>query len=158
MLIDYLIIGLYIGLLLLSAFTFGLIANPPRLTSPWMGELIGFSVLTLPVSLYFIVTESSSKQASLGKQFVDITIADRNGNRPTYRQIIIRNGTKFLPWEIAHMSIWHIFVPNGLGGAFINSGLVVSNVLLLAYLLTITFRHDHGGPYDVAAGTELYTR
>lgn len=153
--LDYLVIILYIGLLLLFAFVVGLIANPPQLVSPWMGELIGFAALTLPTGLYFILTESSSKQASLGKQFAGITITNQYGNKPKLRQILLRNSVKLLPWEIAHMSIWHIFVPDGAGGAFINAGLITSNVLLVTYLLTIIFRRDHGGLYDAIAGTSL---
>lgn len=155
MLLDYLVIVIYIGLLLLFAFVAGLIASPPHLVSPWMGELIGFAALTLPTGLYFILTESSSIQASLGMQFAGITITNQYGNKPKFRQILLRNSLKLLPWEIAHMSIWHIFVPDGAGGAFINAGLITSNVFLVVYLLTIIFRRDHGGLYDAIAGTSL---
>lgn len=161
-LIDYIIILIYIGLLLCTtlSFYFFFIGQLPQVgnTNPWLGELIGFITLTVPVSLYFIVTESGKWQASFGKRVVHIKITDHKGNKPSLRSIIVRTIIKFLPWELAHICIQIMFSLNQesqSSNPLLLTGLIISNVLLLLYILTILFRHDHGGPYDVVARTRL---
>lgn len=163
--VDYLIILAYIVILLCVTFTahYFFTEHLPNtsLVNPWLGEMIGFVTLTLPVALYFILTESGSRQASIGKRVARIVVSNKDGAKASLRQIVIRTVIKFLPWELAHVSIYHLVAANQSGQMLsiaINIGLFVSNLLFLVYVLTIIFRHDHGGPYDMVAGTTLRSR
>lgn len=163
--IDYLIILLYAAILLSTTLAISLVVTGhiPRIGSlnPWLGELIGFVTLTLPVSLYFILTESGRHQASFGKRAAHIFVTDRRGNKPSLRRIVVRTIVKFLPWELAHVCIQHLIATNQSGQTMspsITIGLLISNALLLGYLLIIIFRPDHGGPYDIIAETKLVSK
>lgn len=68
--------------------------------------------LLVPVVLYFIVTESSKKHASLGKRKMQIWVASTISETVGFWQIVLRNTIKFLPWQTAHMMIFHGIVTN----------------------------------------------
>ena len=71
------------------------------------GHAFSFTALTLPVVLYFALTEHSALRASLGKRALGLRVVDADGERIGLNRALIRNALKFLPWEIAHTAIWH---------------------------------------------------
>lgn len=60
-----------------------------------------FLILTLPVYLYFTLSESFGWTGTIGKRLTRLQV---KGSPP---QKIFRNILKFLPWELAHTAIWH---------------------------------------------------
>jgi len=67
--------------------------------------------MTLPVSLYFILCESSKWQGTVGKRKMGIRVVDGVGQRIGISRSAFRTAIKFLPWEVAHFGIWRLMLP-----------------------------------------------
>jgi len=65
-------------------------------------HLVGFTTLTLPIVLYFVVMEGSSRQATWGKRRLGLRVVAHEGDVTTRGQRLVRNAMKFLPWEMVH--------------------------------------------------------
>lgn len=100
--VDYLLILLYMGLLAASSF----IVAPTlaRLDTPWRAQLLGFVALTLPVTLYFAVSEGVAG-ATIGKRVFGLVVTDLSGAPLSLEQSIIRSAVKFVPWELGHTAV-----------------------------------------------------
>ena len=110
-LFDYATIFGYV--IILGGVNYGIILSggtlediSPFFASPWAQDGFAFLTLVLPVILYFTFMESSSRQATWGKGKVDLLVVAENGEALTARQAFFRNLLKFLPWQIAHTSIY----------------------------------------------------
>lgn len=104
-LIDYLVIAAYIALLTSASqrLDFALSGNPA------LGQLVAFVALTLPVVLYFAVSESSPWQGTLGKRALKLQVtAHGAGGRLPLRRTLLRAALKFAPWELAHTVLWRV--------------------------------------------------
>lgn len=77
--------------------------NPQAPTGPWLAQLVGFFVMTIPFTLYFTFSEASKHRATVGKRTLGISVSTVGGSRMTRGKALIRNGIKFLPWEIGHL-------------------------------------------------------
>lgn len=105
-LFDYLIIIIY-GVVVVGSISFLFQPYTTDLfsTSPVAAQLTGFLMMTLPVSLYFILWECSKWQGTWGKRKMGIRVVDNNGQRIGIGRSFIRTAIKFLPWETAHFGI-----------------------------------------------------
>lgn len=112
-LIDYLVIVAYIVCLVGISMLFYMIFYKGELPifNELQSNIISFVTLLLPVFLYFVITESTSKHATLGKRKAGIYVASIKGSI-TLWQIILRNMIKLLPWQMAHMAIFNVFANN----------------------------------------------
>lgn len=133
---DYLLIAGYL-ILLIVVFAFLPIAQ--FFENRIQAQVIGFLLVTLPITLYFAFSESSKKQATFGKQRQSLKVIDKNENRTSFVKALIRNILKFLPWEISHTLIWQItFFPEtnpiiinlGFGFVYLLIGLNIASVLM----------------------------
>lgn len=160
-LFDYAIIFGYMAIL--GGVNYGIILSggvledvSPFFTSPWAQDGFAFLTLVLPVILYFTFMESSSRQATWGKGKVDLLVVGANGEAMTVRQAFFRNLLKFLPWQIAHTSIYHV---EGWPAApetptpLVMAGFVLVWVMIAAYLASMLFTKSHRTLYDRATGT-----
>jgi len=155
--VDYLIIIIYAALLfgisLLSSKIFHLDIND---VDPLTGELTGFITLTLPVILYFTLSENSSYAATIGKRKFQLCVTKKDKRKAGFVNLLVRNCIKFLPWELAHFFIYRLIgftseeeqVP-----ASILTGLIVSQVLAVIYLLFILFTKNNRSIYELISGT-----
>src|SRR5690625_3908011 len=111
-LIDYFFIALY-GIFVVGtiAFVCRPYINPLFSSSPVTAELTGFFMITLPVSLYFVLCESSKWQGTLGKRKIGIRVVDGAGQRIGIGRSILRTSVKLIPWEVAHFGIWRLILP-----------------------------------------------
>lgn len=100
-LVDWLVIAAWGGLLFgtVMLLTGGV---PPRLGGPWRAQAIGWLTLTVPVVLYFALTESSSLQASLGKRVLRLAVVRETGGRLAFSSSLLRTASKLAPWELGH--------------------------------------------------------
>lgn len=99
--VDWLVVALWAGILLgvvMVASGF----EPPRPPGPVTAQMIGFLTMTLPVTLYFAVCESSPMQASLGKRALGLRVRAESGERLPFGAALLRNAAKFAPWEFGH--------------------------------------------------------
>jgi len=157
---DFLLIFAYILILLGIGIGITLTIGPldqinPMFASPVVMDLAAFLVLVLPVILYFTLQESSSRQATWGKRKAGIQVVNAQGTILTRKQAFLRSLLKFLPWQIAHTSIFHIeglpFTPAE-PTPLVISGLILVYVLLGIYAVSVLVSKKHRTPYDWAVG------
>jgi uncharacterized RDD family membrane protein YckC len=112
--IDWLVIVAW-GALLFAIVWFGNDRRLPNAVDPWFAQAVGLVTMTVPVALYFALTESSRAQASLGKRLLGLRVADDAGQRLPLARSLLRNAIKFVPWECGHAVADHA-VASGDGG------------------------------------------
>jgi uncharacterized RDD family membrane protein YckC len=161
LLIDY---GLILGWMVIIAAVSAGIAVATGGYANWLAwgttvaQLLGFAVLVLPVGIYLFVTESSARQATIGKRVLRLRVVARDGSRAPAWRILVRTVVKLLPWEIAHFFVWHTVAAASGGGVFppwLIIGLVIADVLPIAYVLTVAIEPERRGPHDLVAGTRV---
>ncbi|MEQ9103171.1 MAG: RDD family protein [Rhodothermales bacterium] len=120
-------------------------------------HLVGFFTLTLPMIAYFSLFEAGRRQATPGKRLLKISVQSPTGEM-TLRRALLRNGVKFLPWEIAHTHL-HLnpaFMFTGettyVGWAL---GVWLPVLAAFVYLGMMFFAPAGRTPYDLAARTHV---
>lgn len=155
-LLDYVIIALY-GVFVVGSisFVFRSTITPLFSHSPLIAELTGFLMITLPVSLYFILCESSKWQGTFGKRKLGIRVVDQFGRRIGIGRSVLRTTIKFLPWEVAHFGIWRLMLPTELSQITVFVILNAVNLAILLYLVIPLTNKNRKNVYDFAAGTQV---
>ena len=144
----YLIILVVVGLLLqfaspaLSVALFG---------SAISGELTGFAVLTLPVTLYFAFGEASTARATWGKRRLGLRVVTGADQRLGLGRSLLRSGLKFLPWELAHASIWQFLFAGPKPPLVLDAALAVVWLLVGLNVLSVLVDKRHRAVYDLIA-------
>lgn len=150
-LVDYVVIVLYASILYAITMTI----DPPKM-SPYLGAIIGFLSLTLPVFLYFYLSEKSNSKGTLGKRFMRIAVNSYSQNQN--KSILIRNLFKFLPWEMAHYGVhWLVYLSSSVVAIpnWVWVTLVLPQLTVLAYLISIIISQGRRSLYDQLAGTQI---
>jgi len=158
---DYLVIFAYIAAL--AGVNFGIILSgeslediSPFFASPVIKDAIAFITLILPVILYFTLQEGSPNQATWGKRQVGLRVVNVNGETLTKAQAFARSLIKFLPWQIAHTSIYHIeglpFAPVE-PSPMVIAGFVLVYLLVGVYITSALISKKCRTPYDWASGS-----
>lgn len=154
--IDYLIIVLY-GVFVVGTISivFRPYVEPLYTSTPELAQLTGFVMITLPVSLYFIVSECSKWQGTLGKRKMGLRVCDKGGHRIGIGRSVLRTGVKFLPWEVAHFAIWRIMLSSSISEDVIYLLLIAVNGMILVYLVVPLTNKKRKNVYDWITGTEV---
>ena len=116
-------------------------------------QFTGFLLITLPISLYFILCECSTGQGTWGKRKMGIRVVDDHGQRIGVYRALLRTGIKFLPWEVAHFGVWHLILPSPFAEITILVILTAVHVVVLLYLLFPLTNKKRKTIYDWVAGT-----
>ncbi|RDU38717.1 RDD family protein [Neobacillus piezotolerans] len=155
-LLDYLVIVIY-GIFVVGAISFVFRPYFPPLfsSSPVTAELTGFLMMTMPVSLYFILSECSKWQGTFGKRKMGMRVVDGEGKRIGIGRSALRTTIKFLPWEVAHFCIWRLVLPSGFSDSTVIVILSGVNLLILLYLIIPLTNKRRKNVYDWIAGTEV---
>ena len=109
--VDYLFIAAY--LIVLTGVISGLQFTPLRrifatlYTNPYVAQLTTSLLFDVPVMLYFALFEASHWRATPGKRRIGLQVVTNAGARVSLPRALARIVLKFLPWEIAHTSLWH---------------------------------------------------
>ena len=149
--IDCCLLALYAGAL----FAASPFLRPLFTSSPYMAELTGFLLLTLPFGLYFAICEASPWSASVGKRVMKLRVVDLDaGKRIRFSQSLLRSAVKFLPWELAHFAIWHAFVFASSLQYIAMGALALSYILMIIYIVGLV-RAPHRTLYDRTAHTKV---
>ena len=152
--IDYILIFAYLVILfIINVFLF------PALQQFFNGSLVvaqlaGFLMVTLPVSIYYIISDSVIGGQSFGKKKTRIRVVDAQGNVPSLPRAIFRTILKFLPWELSHYLVYRlIYIGDGEVpfNYYLIGGLIY--VLMFAYILTSIFTKKRRSLYDIITGT-----
>lgn len=159
---DYLVIALYLVVLLgLSAAT--LASGIGHVYSAvWSNagsaELAGFILLTAPVVLYFSIFEASRRGATPGKRILRLRVINVRGGQLGLGRSLLRSAVKFLPWELAHFTVWHLVYEtashhNPPAWTVLTLGLVY--VLVALFLVSLFIGREHRSVYDRIAGSRV---
>jgi uncharacterized RDD family membrane protein YckC len=158
--LDFLVIAGYIAVLLGIGISVTLAVGPleegsPLLASPIFWDVIAFLFAVLPVIMYFTLQEASATRATWGKQKLGIKVVNAKGERLCVRQAFMRSLVKFLPWQLAHTSLFHIegwpFVM-GNPTPVVMAGLIAAQALVGVYALSLAISKTHRAPYDWVSG------
>jgi len=160
--LDYVIILLYLAAITLL----NLVLNSPYRVNHlvfsithWLfanrvsAQLTGFLLLTLPISLYFAISESSNRQATWGKKRIGLVVTDSNGARISLLRSLARTFLKFIPWELSHTLIWQINFSPQANSALINYGFILVYVLIGLNIACLLMTKKHQTIYDFIAKT-----
>lgn len=153
--LDYIVIlGYLVGITLLS-----LLANAIFGASEWLfaerirAQFVAFLLVTLPVALYFAISESSPSQATWGKRRLKLKVADREGNRISFWRSLGRTLLKFIPWELSHTLIWQLYFSPQAESAWINYGFILVYLLIGLNIACLLLTKTHQTLYDLLANT-----
>ena len=154
--LDYLPIALYLILLFVVAVVANRVWQPVvnRLFGdPISGEVSGFVLITLPISLYFAVSEASSSRATWGKRKMHLQVTDLTGGRVSPTRSLGRTALKFIPWELAHACIWQISFAADKSLPIYTAGFAIVWLLAAANVISLLISPNHETLYDWASGT-----
>ena len=125
---------------------------------PVKAEITGFLTLTLPVILYFTLSETSRYNGSAGKRKMKLKVTTVNFRRAGFWQLLVRNCIKFLPWELAHFCIYQLYYfrmikiePPG----WVLTGLVLTQGLAILYFIFILVNKDNRSIYELLSDTRV---
>ncbi len=144
--IDWLVMAVW-GSLIFAAVMFATDGNPTRASGPWTAEGIGLLAMTLPVTLYFAVCESSRWQGSVGKRVAGLVVSRQAGGRLSFGRAFLRNAIKFAPWELGHL-VFQQASFSGDGGfpVWVGGPAIVAVIGPLWWLVSLIMTGDT--PYD----------
>jgi len=153
---DWFVIAAWGGLL------FGIVmlvsnGEPQGFSGPWMSQAVGFLSMTLPVTLYFSVMESSRLGASIGKLLTGLRVRTTHGDRLSFGPSFARTLIKFAPWELGHLVAQQAMFSGESGFAgwvYVPMGL--SFLLPVWWVSSILFSGD--APYDRWTGARIVSR
>ena len=152
---DYVIILGYLFLLFGVSFLVKPLLIPLFRASPLSGEITGFLLITLPVYLYFALSEGSKSHATWGKRKMGIVVTDVIGQLIELGNSLFRSAIKFIPWELAHFTIWHIVIPTEYPDYLIYSLFITVYGLVFIYLISPLMNKNRQTIYDFIAGTVI---
>lgn len=153
--LDYIIILVY----LFGLFLTSLLINTLFDANQWLfadrirAQFVAFLMVTLPITLYFAVSESSPRQATWGKGWLKIKVAGRDGNKVRLWRSIGRTLLKFVPWEISHTLIWEIYFSPQTEALWLNYGFVLVYLLIGLNIGSLVITRTHQTLYDLLAHT-----
>jgi uncharacterized RDD family membrane protein YckC len=156
--LDYLVISAY--LVITVAAGASIQASMPGVrealfSNPITGEISGFFIITLPVTLYFAFFEASMMQATWGKQRLKLQVVGPDQGRISIWRSLARSLLKFVPWELAHAMIWQISFAENPESPVYTAGLTLVWVLVGANIASMIFSPTRQTIYDRLAGTRV---
>lgn len=152
---DYVLIAGYLIVLVGLSY-----AARPQMTQwfdhgPERAELAGFLLLTVPVYLYFALMEGFGSHATWGKRRLGIWVTDARSRPIALGRSLLRSALKFLPWELAHFTIWRMAIPSGYPDFSIYMLLAIVYGLVFLYLISPLLNRQRRTIYDLVCGTAV---
>ena len=119
-------------------------------------ELYTLLTVSLPIWLYFALSEQSSWQATVGKRLLKVKVFSTTSQRRIrFSESLLRTFVKLLPWEIAHLSnnlpepLWYASQPE------FRVGFVAVGVLMGLYIAMVALTKKRQGLHDLLARTVI---
>ncbi|PYZ96408.1 hypothetical protein CR205_11835 [Alteribacter lacisalsi] len=157
--IDYSIIIIYLLLLLVTSVFLYPQIQYVFTGSPATAQLAGFLLVTMPVSVYFIVGDSAMGGQTFGKRAVEIRTVTEAGEPVSVFRAIVRTALKFLPWELSHFLVYRLMYLEDTSVPivyYILGGTIYA--LMFAYILTAIFTRKKQTLYDLIVQTKVVKR
>jgi uncharacterized RDD family membrane protein YckC len=153
--LDYLVILGYLVVITLLFLILNKFSGGPQwlFANRFQAQVTGLLILTVPVTLYFALSESSNRQATWGKHHVGLRVADANGQRISFLRSFARTLLKFVPWELSHTLIWNISFAPEASSKMVNYGFGLVYVLIGLNIASVLMTKKHQTIYDLIAKT-----
>lgn len=154
--IDYGIIAVYATILFIGTNLVCTIFDWKYSVNPYMGQLIGFIALTLPVITYSVLTEKSNWKGTVGKKMRKIVVLT-DQNKPI-NNILLRNILKYLPWELAHTGVhWTVYFSSNdtESPIWVWIILILPQIIVFAYFISIMVSKGQSSIYDSLSKTKI---
>lgn len=152
LLIDWVVISIYLGLLLIIATLIYLtLFKGIPMFSELQSQVIPLLTSYIPIVLLFAYFDFYHK--GLGKRMTGIEVVFE---KHQFKFSILRNIIKFLPWQIAHFGIIH-----GMYHQFSLVSMIfifLSLFLVIVYLIMALFRKDKKHLADLLAKSQVQYR
>ena len=152
--LDYVLLFIYLVVILGLDLLAGALSPSFRslFSNRVLAQLIAFLVVTLPITLYFAINESSARRATWGKQRLGLQVANADGQRLSFWRAFSRTLLKFIPWELSHTLIWQIvFYPQE--SSLLTGGFVLVYVIVGLNVASLLTTKTHQTLYDLATRT-----
>lgn len=153
---DDILIMLYaVALFVVSTFLIPSLQNLFQ-GSVVVAQLTGFFVITLPVSLYFVICDSRLVGQTFGKKKVGIQVVNQEGESLSVFHSSMRTILKFTPWEMSHFLVYRL-VHLGSEGVPLHLNIIggVIYALIFTYILTAIFTRRKQALYDLICRTQV---
>jgi uncharacterized RDD family membrane protein YckC len=153
---DYLVIAAYLAVLVAGGAAlqrFWPALSNAVFGGPIAGQVASFLLLTLPVTLYFALSEASARQATWGKRRMGLKVSDREGRPLSRRRSFGRTALKFVPWELTHTCIWQVSFAVDQSAPVYMVGFSVTWLLIGANVVSLLVSPAKQTIYDRLAGT-----
>ena len=151
---DYVIILIYLAAITLLIWLLNLFSiNGWLFAERVRAQFVAFLLVTLPVTLYFAIRESSTQQATWGKRRVGLKVTDYNGERIGFGRAFSRTLLKFIPWELSHTLIWELSFSPQEDSVMITFGFGLVYLLVGLNIASLILTKKHQTIYDLLAKT-----
>ena len=153
---DYLVIAVYLILLTTLALVVNWLSPDVLGTlfgNPLSGQITGFLVVSLPVTMYFTLLESSSWQATWGKRRKNLRVVSKNNGRLSSMRAFGRTLLKFIPWELSHACVWQIRFSAGDPSRVVALGFALVWILIALNMASLLVSPTRQTLYDRIAGS-----
>jgi uncharacterized RDD family membrane protein YckC len=137
----------------LLRFAIGWKPASPTGLEVWLASAVNIS---LPTWIYFILSDSSARGATVGKRLFGLRVARVSDGSIGMGRALGRNAVKLLPWETTHLSAFAFSAEPGVSldfGQLI--GLTIANVLIVVYLVVALCSGGRRSVHDYIAGTQV---
>lgn len=124
-------------------------SNGPEI---WHVLLLNFSV---PVWLYFWLSDASGRGATLGKRIFGIRVAREDNKALGLGRAFARTVVKLLPWELVHLSAFALSNDLDTFSVAQTVGLAAANLLMLIYLGLAFTSRGRRSVHDVFVDTKV---
>jgi uncharacterized RDD family membrane protein YckC len=119
----------------------------PTMIEVWFVAVLNFSV---PSWIYFIVSDSSPRGATVGKRLLGLHVARVAGQPIGAARALARTAVKLVPWETAHATFPLDAYPIGQWVS-----MILANGLMVLYLAIAALSRGRRSVHDYVAGTEV---
>ena len=153
--LDYILILGYLAIV----FGLAILLDPVTSVDEWLfsnrlsAQLTAFVLATLPITLYFSLSESSARQATWGKQRVGLQVIDSDGRRVGFWRAFARTLLKFVSWELAHTLVWWLRFEPQETSPLITVGFIAVYLLIGANIIALFVSKSRQTLYDKMTGT-----
>ena len=122
----------------------------------WYTLLLNFS---LPVWIYFTLSDASRSGASVGKKWMKISVHDAGGAAPpSIPRAFVRTAVKLLPWELVHISAFALSNDFAQFTLRQTLGITVANGLFIGYAVLTIASGGRRSIHDFAVNTAVDPR
>jgi uncharacterized RDD family membrane protein YckC len=117
----------------------------------WIAAILSFSI---PVWLYFTLSDASQTGATLGKRIMGVRVtALADTQTITYSRALSRTALKLLPWELAH--VFGFALADRVDDVVQSLGLVAANLLVVLYAAAMVIHAGRRSIHDLLVGTQV---